>query len=602
MLPDHGCVQQCSFFPTSGWSHDPKNLDLRYTPAEYGLQEGDTIYFYSQLIPEEKYPRRSICLEDYGILGWPIGAGDSETTESGRSAIQLKLCPLDVTGTVNVVVLKDQPNREPPTLPESIAPAAEVTQNQPKSSGKQQGKKAPPKEAPKKAPAKATGKGRGPPGKPLKLNLSSFEQVKTVKEILLSQLGDHLQKEANIDLDTRTQALTCDIYVGDVFQQDAVPLYASSLHPLPTPAVIKVHPRIIPHYSNLSNLFDFWTTPACLEMNPEGSDSPSDPQTTERINETDVEHVQEGELQASKELVLKGDEVLSGSHDQEQKSAETQVELLSTETDTAETIAVGESVAIIVETVDPSKDTIEVTNEAVETIIPNDGAGTSQVNVSKDTAEGSVEANTNTELSATNSKPIETNKGTDEANSDVLDGNKDEIEGNTEITEIKHTLVSKEETVYIDQDGSAAENNQGREPSPSVEAAVAGVVSDQNFKPARDGSDFEEPKRPTEEEILKERRRLRFLAWYERWKTGMLWWGIESLRGHTSFLRWVKADESSQTDKIQTLQNAEIGISRLAQDYRDSVDPIVKEEDYDGNLCNLSSVVVWRVTSPGFIR
>ena len=569
VLPDHGCIRLTSFLPGPGWSNDPKNLELCYTPAEYGLQEGNTVYFYSQLISEKKFPLRSTCLCDYGIQEQQV-CKDNNSRSVEKCTVQLKLCPLSITGTISIVVMKDQPNREPPKTPENTAPAAESTQNQPKSTGKQQGKKAPPKEAPKKAPAKTGGKGRGPPGKLLKLNLSSFEPVKTVKNIILSQLGDHLQKEAGIEVDIQTQALTCGIYVGDIFQQDILPLYASSLFPLPTPAVVKVHPRIIPNYSNLTNLFDFWTTPTWIEMYPESRDSSPDVQTKEAVDECNTECAKQGESRDTGVLVSWNSEILSAVHNKttEQPAAETLV------VDTALGESEGNSVSAVHE--------IKVNGNTVETDLPTAGPGINPVNYSNGMMEETVKvATTTSTASATetesNTKAIQEfgMKGRNH----VFESSVHQAESNKVMAEIQSTTECKNIIATVSQDNALPMKDPKTEESMTAEATA--TAKDGSLKLAEDDNKLENSKHPTEEETLEERKRLHFLAWYNRWKTGMLWWGIKTLCGHTSFLRWVKTDEATQMDRKQSLRNAEKEIICLGQDYCDSVDPI-RVQEYSG--------------------
>ena len=581
MLSDHGCVQLLSFLPTAGWSNDPRNLDLQYTPAEYGLQEGDSVYFYSALIPEEQFPRRLICLSDYITEGLQASRVelDGETVE--RNVLRLKLCPLEITGTFGVVVLKDQPNREPPKLPESVE-TAQDTSNQ-KKGGKQQGKKAPPKEAPKTAPAKTGGKGRsrGPPGKPLKLKLSSFEPIKTLKDLILSQLGDHLQSEAAIELNPLTHVLTCDIYVNNIFQQDCVPLYASSLYPPFTPAVIKVHPRSILHYSNLTNLFDFWTTLNYIEMKLEENEDLSNIQKAEFMNDDTAECSQKANPQDPGGAQGFPCENISNHHTLQAS------EVLNMTS--ANTTVVTENEANTIQIInDVNRDTTDVTNNLAEV---NNETNSNQADCDSN-GNGAVkttEVDTNAVVVATDEKSVEADKENDKTKKLAADANSHQEDTTTDIPK-NEIMVETEKNDTVNKESDVAENNQESAESTSVEAPAV-VPLDQSQETTDNGLTLAEVKQSTDEKI-EQRKRNHFLAWYDHWKVGMLWWGMETLRRHTSYLRWINTDQVSQMDKTKGLENGAKAVNLLAQEYRDSVDPVVEEKHYYAGDC---VEVIWLI-------
>jgi ankyrin repeat protein len=569
VLPDHGCVQLTSFLVGPGWSDDPKNLELCYTPAEYGLQEGSTVYFYSQLISEKKFPLRSTCLCDYGIQEQQP-CKDKNSSSMERGTVQLQLCPLNITGTISIVVLKNPPNREPLKPPENTpALATESAQNQAKSTGKQQGKKPPPKEAPKKAPAK---KGRGPHGKPLKLNLSSFETVKTVKDIILSQLRDHLQKEAGIEANVEKEALTCDLYVGDIFQLDILPLYASSLLPLPTPAVIKVYPRIIPNYSNLTNLFDFWMTPVPIDMNSESTDA----------NSSDMEVAHQSSYTMQGESI--GTDMSVSLHNQNLSAIQDKTEQPQTETSLVEA-----EENHTVSAVCP----IKVHENTVETSSPSTELGRNVVNCNKDEMRETMKATIGCTTSSKSNSEVIQESGIQSGNC-VVEADVHQPKSNEVPAEIKSTPECQGTTATQDDvplpvnpmtenaTMTASKDDVASIINPKTEdATTADTINNGNngsLKPGEDDN-LETSEHPTEKDILAERKRRHFLAWYDQWKTGMLWWGMKTLCGHTSFLRWVITDEATQIDRQKRLESAENELNCLAQDYCDSLNPILVQKD-----------------------
>eukprot|EP00118_Oscarella_pearsei_P007442 m.36548 g.36548 ORF g.36548 m.36548 type:complete len:2409 (+) comp32262_c0_seq5:144-7370(+) len=262
-------IRRSNFLLRSSSLGDRSDCDFEHTPMEYGLQPRTLLYVSNIFLPADALPSRRTILSDYGIRG---GGGGGEARP-----LEISLYSMEVNINWIVQVTTEMPRMgvemKEGEAEEPAAPARPPTKKGPK------GKGAPPKAGGKK---KGDGKQPAPAGKLVKLSLSAFEPLMNAKERLANELKEFMLKEAKIQLDDDPPKKSLDFrfYIDKRLVPEHIPIYATSLMEMPmsssSPVAVTVHPRSVPHFVDLTRLYDFWTTTAWFEIFPNGIDDESD--------------------------------------------------------------------------------------------------------------------------------------------------------------------------------------------------------------------------------------------------------------------------------------------------------------------------------------
>ena len=264
-------VRRSNFLINSSSFEEKSTFDFDLTPKEYGISPGQLIFIYNALLATDDFPTRRTRLSDYGICD-----------TKARNPVELRLHPLDIKLHLVVQVITETPkpivetSESAPPIEEPPPPARPPTK---KGGGKGKGKPAAAKAAGGKKKG-ATGKPAptaAPSGKSITLSMSAFESLMCAKKRLVDDLADYLLRESGLQFDDQTQSLEFRFYVEKRLVPDHVPIYATFLVDLPpSSTVVAALPLVEPRFFDLTRLFDFWTTAAWFEVNPDGVDAESD--------------------------------------------------------------------------------------------------------------------------------------------------------------------------------------------------------------------------------------------------------------------------------------------------------------------------------------